>query len=123
MTDGLKKVLVVEDEKPLAKALEIKLGKAGFNAKSVYNGEDALKILEVEKYDLVLLDLLMPRVGGFEVLSSIKQRGISTKVLVLSNLGQEEDIVKAKELGAIDFIVKSDASLNDIIVKVNTVLK
>jgi DNA-binding response OmpR family regulator len=123
MTDTPKKVLVVEDEKPLAKALEIKLGKSGFKTASVFNGEDALKLLETEKYDLVLLDLLMPRVGGFDVLSTLKQKGIVVKVIVLSNLGQEEDITKAKELGAVDFIVKSDAALSEIVTRVASALK
>ena len=112
---AIKKILVAEDEKPMAKALVLKLNNAGFEAKAVFNGEDALAELQKEPYDLLLLDMIMPRMDGFSVLAKIKEGGIKTKVIVTSNLGQPEDFEKAKSLGASDYFVKSDISLSEIV--------
>lgn len=109
-----KKVLVVEDEKPMAMALEIKLKKVGLNAKAVFDGEEAIKALEAENYDLVLLDIMMPVLDGWGVLEKVKSKGIKTKIIITSNLSQEEDKKRATDLGASGFIVKSDTSLTDI---------
>jgi len=119
----VKKVLIVEDEKPMAKALEVKLNKSGFAAKAVFNGQQALEVLTAEKYDLALLDLMMPEMDGFDVLSKIREKQLGIKVIVTSNLSQEEDIKKAKALGAVDFLVKSNVSLADIVAKVTTLLQ
>lgn len=111
----IKKILVAEDEKPMAKALALKLNHAGFEAKEAHNGEEALDMLSKESFDLLLLDLIMPRMDGFSVLEKIKEKGIKVKIVVTSNLGQEEDSIKAKSLGAIDYFVKSDTSLAEIV--------
>ena len=109
------RILVVEDEKPMAKALTLKLNHAGFEAKEAHNGEEALNILENEEFDLALLDLIMPRMDGFGVLEKIKEKGLKVKVIVTSNLGQKEDFERAKDMGAIDYFVKSDTSLSEIV--------
>lgn len=111
----MKKILIVEDEHPLAKALSLKLTTSGFQSKIAANGEEGLSILKKEKFDLILLDLIMPKMDGFAFLSEIKKRKIKTKVLVTTNLSQTEDLQRAKELGATDYIVKSAASLTSII--------
>lgn len=111
-----KQILIVEDERPLAKALELKLSQAGYGVKSVFNGKTAIDELAKAPADLVLLDLLMPETDGWEVLKWMHGRGI--KVVVTSNLNQEEDIKRAKELGAEDFWVKSNVSLSDIVEKI-----
>ncbi|RJQ34675.1 response regulator [Candidatus Parcubacteria bacterium] len=111
----VKKILVVEDEKPMAKALVLKLNHAGFEATMANNGEEALEILQKEQFDLMLLDLIMPRMDGFSVLEKIKEKGIKVKIVVTSNLGQEEDFARAKDLGAGDYFVKSDTSLSEIV--------
>jgi DNA-binding response OmpR family regulator len=110
-----KKILVVEDEKPMAQALETKLKRAGFDAKAVFNGTDALSAMESEQFDLVMLDLIMPQTDGFTVLEKLKEKGNKTPVIVASNLRQEEDFARSKELGAVDFIVKSRTSLSQIV--------
>lgn len=115
MAGNIKKILVVEDEKPMAKALTLKLNHAGFEAKAAFNGEEALEELEKDQYDLMLLDLIMPRMDGFSVLEKLKEKGTKTKIVVTSNLGQEEDFNRAKELGASDYFVKSDTSLSEIV--------
>src|SRR3990167_3588980 len=116
------KVLIVEDEKAMAKAMEIKLQKVGIVALAVFNGEDALAALETNQYDLVLLDIMMPGMDGWEVMSKINEKGINVKVIITSNLSQEEDKKKAKELGAIDYLVKSDSTLSAIAEQVKSYL-
>jgi DNA-binding response OmpR family regulator len=120
-TAGQKKILIVEDERPLAHALEMKLRHENYDPHIVTNGSDAIKELQAAKYDLVLLDLIMPQVDGFMVLTDLKTRGITVPVIVLSNLGQEEDRKKAKELGAIDYFVKSNTPIANIIQRVKSV--
>ena len=116
-------ILIVDDEKPLAKALELKLTHEGLTATAVYNGADAIDALKSDKYDLVLLDLVMPQKDGFKVLQDIKDLKIKTQVIVSSNLSQDEDIARAKELGAIDYYIKSDTTLASIVEKIHEYLK
>ena len=115
MPNPPKTLLIVEDEKPLARALELKLAHAGFETTTVSDGEAALKLLHKEPFDLVVLDLVMPKVNGFSVLEELKTKKMSVPVIVLSNLGQEEDKKKAKSLGAQEFFVKSDTPLVEIV--------
>ena len=117
-----KKILIVEDEFPIGKALEIKLGKSGYIVEIADNGQEALNLLAINSYDLVLLDIMMPIIDGWTVLQSLKDQGIQTKIIVTSNLSQDEDIARAKSLGAVDFLVKSNESLQDIVSEVERVL-
>lgn len=115
MTDTKKKILVAEDEHAMAQALALKLGHAGFEVTGVANGEDVLKALEAGHFDLVLLDLVMPKLDGFSVLARLKEKKDPTPVIVLSNLGQEEDAEKAKRLGAKEYYIKSDTPIVNIV--------
>ena len=117
-----KKVLIVDDEKAMAKAMEIKLQKAGIDAFAVFSGEEGLAEIEKGGYSLVLLDIMMPVVDGWTILTKIKEKGLQIKVIVTSNLSQEEDKRKALEMGAFDFLVKSDSSLASIAEEVRTYL-
>jgi len=117
-----KKILIAEDDRPMASALEIKLNNSGFEAKTVFNGEEAIKELEKEKYDLMLLDIMMPVMNGFEVLEYFREKKITIPVIVSSNLGQKEDIEKAMSLGAKDFFVKSDTPINEVVEHINKIL-
>jgi DNA-binding response OmpR family regulator len=116
------KILIVDDERPLARALEIKFNKAGMQALAVFEGDQAVKELQKGEYKVLLLDLVMPGLDGWGVLAKIKELKLAVKVFITSNLGQQEDIVKAKELGATEFIVKSDATLAQIVEKVQASL-
>jgi len=120
---GGKKILVAEDEKPLAKVLSLKLTKAGFEVEVVHDGKEALDKITNGKFDLIILDLVMPGVSGFGVLEKMKESGNSTPVVVLSNLSQEGDEAKAKSLGAKDFFIKSNTPVSEIIKYVERVLK
>jgi two-component system OmpR family response regulator len=115
MAPSQKRILVVDDEKPMAKALELKLSKEGFLTKSVHNGEDALTTLGQDSYDLVLLDLVMPKLDGFKVLERMHAQKFTMPVFILSNLGQEEDRKRAKLLGAREFFIKSDIPIADVV--------
>ena len=120
MVDEKKKILIVEDEKAIATVFELKLAGAGFVAMSVGNGEDALALLAKDHFDLVLLDLVMPKMDGFAVLEEMKRRGLATPVIVLSNLNQEEDKKRAKDLGAREFFLKSDMPITDLVAYAET---
>lgn len=117
-----KKVLIAEDEKPLAKALQIKFKKVGIEAVVVFSGDEVFRQLEEEKFDLLLLDLMMPEMDGFSVLEKIKNENVGIDVVVTSNLSQEEDMKRCKELGAKDYIVKSNTPISEIVKKVRNML-
>lgn len=117
-----KKILVAEDDKFLAQAYRVKLTKAGFQIEIAINGEETLKILKTFQPDLILLDLVMPIMDGFTVLEELIRLKNKTPVIVASNLGQEEDIKKAKALNVRDYIIKSNLSLDDLVKKINSVI-
>ncbi len=117
-----KKVLIAEDEKPMARALELKLNNSGVMAKAVFNGEEALAELKKEQYDLLLLDLMMPKLDGFGVLEALKEENSDLPIIVSTNLSQEADISRARELGAKDYFVKSDTPIVEVVEKVKKLL-
>ncbi len=117
-----KRVLIVEDERPLSHALEMKLKNQGYDTHVVMNGADALTEVKKGGYGLVLLDLIMPVMDGFAVLQELKTQKIKIPVIVLSNLGQDEDRAKTKDLGAIDYFVKSNTPIADIVTRVKAAL-
>jgi len=117
-----KKILVVDDEKPMAQALELKLNKVGYQVKAVFNGEEAIDILKKENFDLIIADLIMPKVDGFGILEYLKGKKDKTPVIVSSNLGQEEDLNRAKALGVKDYFIKSDTPIIKVIEHINKLL-
>jgi DNA-binding response OmpR family regulator len=119
---GKKAVLIVEDERPLAHALEMKLKNEGYATHTCMNGTDALAELDKGGYGLVLLDLIMPVMDGFGVLAEMQHRKYNVPAIVLSNLGQDEDRAKAKQLGAVDYFVKSNTPIAIIVQRVKTVM-
>jgi PleD family two-component response regulator len=119
-----KKLLVADDEQFISTAYGDGLGRAGFTVVVAHDGEEALDKITAEMPDLVLLDLIMPKLNGFEVLKKVKADDSlkSIPVVILSNLSQDTDEAEVKKLGAADFIVKSNISLQDLIAKVNQLL-
>ncbi len=117
-----KKILIAEDEKPMANALGLKLNSAGFETTLVYDGEAAVASARSNSFDLIILDLVMPIKDGFFVLAELKKLKITTPVIVSSNLSQEEDIKRARELGARDYFIKSDTTLAQVVEKVQQAL-
>lgn len=123
MTLPVKKhILVIEDERPMSKALEIKLSRLGYTVTVVSNGLLGLEALEHTTFDLVLCDLIMPKMDGFGVLEAIRERNIQVPVFVMTNLSQEEDQTRAMALGAKEFIVKSNTPIAKIMELVNNTL-
>src|SRR6186997_1375218 len=103
-----RKVLIVEDEKPLAHALQLKLQHEGMLAVIATNGEECLKMLDTQTFDVVLLDMMMPVMDGFQVLQEIAKRPAKPAVFVLSNLSVHDDQQKVMSLGARKYFIKSD---------------
>lgn len=120
-----KKILVVEDDKFLRELIARKLEKEGYQIVEAVDGEDALKKVKNEKPDLVLLDLILPSIDGFEVLSKIKEdiSVVQIPVIVLSNLGQKEDVDKGLKLGAVDYLIKAHFTPGEIVEKVKKIIK
>lgn len=113
------KILIVEDDEFLRSLTAKRLEKENFVVVVAVDGETALGIATEEKPDLILLDLLLPGLNGFQVLEKIKASDLlkNIPVIIFSNLGQREDIEKAKELGANDFLIKANFTLDDVVAK------
>jgi DNA-binding response OmpR family regulator len=118
-----KKILIIEDEKTLSRALSFKLAHSGFTVKTVSNGEAGVMILKREEFDLVLLDLIMPKMDGFTVLATLKAKKIKVPVMILTNLSQEDDIKRTKKYSVKEFIIKSNTSITTIVEHVTKFLK
>ena len=119
-TNQPKKVLLVEDDKFLSSLLRSRLEREGIKVLRAENGEIALEILKTEKPDLILLDIILPKKSGFEVLEEIRQNPLLQKspVIIISCLGQEGDMTRGKELGAIEYFVKAQTSIDDLVQKI-----
>ena len=120
-----KTILIIEDDKFLRELFVRKLIKEGFKVSEAIDGEEGLKKIKEEKPDLVLLDLILPGIDGFEILSRLKEESIlsTIPVIILSNLGQREEIEKGLKLGAKDYLVKALFTPGEIIDKIKTHLK
>lgn len=115
-----KTILVVEDDSFLVKIYISKLTREGFEVVAAYNGEEGINKAKSQKPDLILLDLVLPKKDGFSVLEDLKkdQKLKKVPVLIMSNLGQESDIIKGKEMGAVDYLIKANASINEVVEKI-----
>lgn len=113
-----KKILIVEDEQPILTTLELKLRSCGFDTVCAMDGKQALLLIQGDNCDLILLDLVMPIMDGFEVLRRLQVMERVPPVFVITNLGQEEDSLRCKELGALDYFVKADVPIIEIIERI-----
>ncbi len=118
-----KRILIIEDEKPLSHALKLKLSHEGYEVDIAGDGEEGVERATVGKFDLILIDIIMPKMDGFAALSALKDQGNTSAIIVLSNLGQQEDIEKAKQLGVLDYMVKSNTPISRIVEVVNALLR
>jgi len=121
---GKKKILIVEDDKFLRELIVTKLENEGFDTAVAVDGNEGIKAIEEQKPNLVILDLMLPGIDGFEVLQRMKENQALTSipVLILSNLGQREDVEKGLSLGAVDFLIKAHFTPNEVIEKVKNYL-
>jgi len=120
-----KTILVVEDDKFLRELISHKLLKEGFDIIEAFDGEDGIKKIKEQKPDLILLDLILPGIDGFEVLSKMKsdQELVPIPVIILSNLGQKDDVEKGLKLGAVDYLIKAHFTPGEIVEKIRNILK
>jgi CheY-like chemotaxis protein len=123
-TAAPKRVLLVEDDRFLRKAAEAMLRKHGFQVTSAQDGEEGLRAARLSPPDIVLLDLIMPKMGGFQVLEALKadEQTRHLPVVIMSNLGQEADVQRAMDSGAIGYVVKANVALQDLVAKVERLL-
>lgn len=114
------RVLLAEDDRFLRKAAGAMLRRQGFTVLTAEDGEEALRIARAEIPDLILLDLIMPKMQGFEVLKVLKcdPQTSAIPVVILSNLGQESDSRAAREMGALDYWVKANLDLEDLVQRI-----
>jgi len=118
-------ILVIEDDKFLRELMAQKLIKEGFRISEAIDGEEGLKKIKEEKPGLVLLDLILPGIDGFEVLTRMKEDPeiSQTPVIILSNLGQREDVERGLKLGATDYLIKAHFTPGEIIEKIKNIIK
>jgi len=121
----MKKILFIEDESALQKTFKDILEKEGYELISAFDGETGLESAKTQKPDLILLDLILPRKNGFEVLEKLKKDEVTKEipVIVLTNLEDIESVEKAIELGATTYLVKAQYSLEEVIQKVKKALE
>ncbi|MCX6764654.1 MAG: response regulator [Candidatus Nealsonbacteria bacterium] len=121
----MKKILFIEDESALQKTFRVFIEQEGYKMVSALDGESGFNLAKLEKPDLILLDLILPRLNGFEVLEKLKE-DYETKeipVIILTNLENPDDINKALELGAKTYLVKSNYTLSELVEKVKKALE
>lgn len=119
-----KRILVIEDEATLQKALVEMLEQSGYEVASALDGERGWELVKEQKPDLILLDIILPKMDGFDVLKNIKgnPETAAVPIIILTNLGDLSNIQKALELGASTYLVKADFHLDDVLKKVEATL-
>lgn len=124
-TPASTRLLLVEDDRFLRKAAEVMLRRHGFEVLTAADGEAGLAVARESRPALILLDLIMPRMQGFQVIEHLKQdpETAGIPVIVMSNLGQESDVQRAMDAGAVAYVVKSNVALHDLADRVRAVLE
>lgn len=116
------RVLLVEDERELSRALAKMLSKDGYDVDCVYDGADGLSFASTGMYDLILLDVMMPKLNGFEVLSEIRRKKLDTPVIMLTALSDENDKIAGLDKGADDYVSKP-FSMGELLARMRAVLR
>jgi len=122
---SISKILLVEDEPSLRRLYYIKLIRVGYKVETAEDGRDALKKVKKFKPELILLDIILPKVDGFAVLKELKKNSRLKKipVILLTNLGQDEDMEKGQKLGAIAYLVKTQFTPSEIVKEMEKAFK
>ena len=121
----MKNILIIEDDAFLRDLISKKLSSSGFHTSEAVDGESGIKKMKEENPDLILLDLLLPTMDGFEVLSAAKKDSAisAIPIIVLSNLGQKDDVDKGMNMGATDYLIKAQFTPEEIIAKVKNIFE
>ena len=119
------KILIIEDDNFLADIYKTKLELEGFKVLLASDGEKGLKIIQTKNPDLVLLDVLLPKLDGFAILETVKKEDSTVKgvpIILLTNLGQKEEVQKGLRLGAADYLIKAHFKPAEVIEKIKKIL-
>ncbi len=124
-TNKQTKILLVEDDDNLASVYSVRFEAEGFSVSRVPNGEEALAAAVAFKPDIILLDVMMPKVSGFDVLDILRNtpETANVKIIMLTALSQDSDRARAEELGVDDYLVKSQVVIADVVERVKTYVK
>jgi len=122
MSDKKQNILIVEDDTFLQGLMASKVNSNGFEITTASNGEEAMTALAKTKFDGILLDLMLPDISGFDILENLKSDGSKIPVIVFSNLSDDKDIKKAMSLGAKEYLIKSNFTLEELIEKLKKVI-
>lgn len=119
------KILLAEDDPFLASLLKTRLEKESFEVRIVKDGEEALKTLRAENFDLLLLDIILPKKSGFELIEEIRldPRLQKTSIMIISNLGQPEDVARGQKSGVIEYFIKAKTSIDDLASKIKQAIE
>ncbi len=120
-----KTILIVEDDTMISSMYKTKLETGGFKTLTAFNGADGLEMAKKEKPDMILLDIILPQLDGFSVLAELKKddKTKDIDVIIMTNLGTEEDIAKGNKLGAVDYVVKANLTPTEVLDKVKKFIK
>jgi len=118
MSEEKKKILIVEDEEPMLRSLTDKFTEDGFDVLQARDGEEGLKAVTEDGIDLVLLDIILPKMDGMTMLKRMRKDNINTPVILLTNLDYSVGVAKAMESDVYDYLVKTDWTLDDVAEKV-----
>ncbi|MBI4132852.1 MAG: response regulator transcription factor [Candidatus Sungbacteria bacterium] len=118
------KILIIDDDPLIAEMYTLKLKEAGFDVEVATDGRAGLEKIKGGNYDVVLLDVVLPIMDGFEILQSLQREGKSPPpVILLTNLGQKEDVDRGMALGAVDYVIKAHFTPTEVVAKIQAVLK
>mgnify|MGYP001559412540 FL=1 len=122
--DMAKKILFIEDESALQRAISQVMSEGGFKILSALDGEAGLEVAKKEVPDLILLDLILPKKDGFEVLKELKGNSSTSRIpiIILSNLEGSADVMRAMELGSTTYLVKANYNLDEVVEKIKSFL-
>lgn len=121
----MEKILIVDDDLMISDMYLLKFRESGFEAEAASDGKTAVQMIEKDQPDVVLLDIVMPQMDGFDVLREISKKNLAKKpkVILLTNVGQKEDVEKGMSLGAVEYIIKANFTPSEVVEKVKAVLK
>src|SRR5690606_40161727 len=124
MAEGKIKVLLVEDDKMIIDMYTLKFSQEGFDVVQAENGKDALELAKSQKFDIILLDIILPHMDGFTILKELKsdEGTKNVPVVLLTNLGQDGDVKKGMELGATDYLIKANFTPSEVVDKVKSIM-
>lgn len=122
MANNKTKILIIEDEEVLSDVLESKLKKAGYDTVVAADGVEGFNKIKEWHPDMILLDIVMPKMNGYEVLEKMKEEKIIIPVIIISNSGQPVELEKTKKLGAVDYLIKTKFNPDDVITKMKKYL-